>query len=100
MTELRQLPEAYVSVIKMKCRGLEVDLTMARVVGNNTVPETDTFLLKDDITKGHGSSVCPKPQRLSSSLPCVLHLVFVSPLIYISYITLHKRSEYQATIEI
>ena len=51
MTELRQLPEAYVSVIKMKCRGLEVDLTMARVVGNNTVPETDTFLLKDDITK-------------------------------------------------
>ena len=42
MTELRQLPEAYVPVIKMKCRGLEVDLTMTRVVGNNTVPESET----------------------------------------------------------
>ena len=51
MTELRQLPEAYVPVIKMKYRGLEVDLTMARVVGNNTVPENEAFLLKDDITK-------------------------------------------------
>ena len=51
VSELRQLPEAYVPVIKMKFRGLEVDLTMARVVNSSTVPEDETFLMKDSLTK-------------------------------------------------
>ena len=56
MTELRQLPEAYVPVIKMKYRGLEVDLTMARLVSSNTVPEDEAFLMKRD-DRGHGPQV-------------------------------------------
>ena len=51
MTELRQLPDAYVPVIKMKYRGLEVDLTMARVVSTNTIPEDETFLMKEEVTR-------------------------------------------------
>ena len=51
MTELRQLPDAYVPVIKMKYRGLEVDLTMARVVSTNTIPEDEAFLMKEEVTR-------------------------------------------------
>ena len=75
MTELRQLPEPYVPVIKMKYRGLEVDLTMARVVGNNTVPENETFLLKDDMTK----DMDPKCVRSLNGYRATCEILYLVP---------------------
>ena len=50
MTELRQLPQAFVPVIKMKYRGLEVDLTMARL-NSPTVPTDDAILMTEKEAK-------------------------------------------------
>ena len=50
MTELRQLPEAYVPVIKMNFSGVEVDLTMARVVTTTNIPDGEEFLSSDSLT--------------------------------------------------
>jgi len=50
VTELRQLPNAFVPVIKMKYRGVEVDLTLARVVCYDRIPEDEDFLLSSTIT--------------------------------------------------
>ena len=44
VTELRQLPFAYVPVIKMIYRGIEVDLTMSRLLASEEVPEDEEFL--------------------------------------------------------
>jgi len=41
VAELRQLPWAYVPVIKMKYRGIEVDLTMSRLMGSQKIPEDE-----------------------------------------------------------
>ena len=51
MSQLRQLPAAYVPVIKMNYRGVEVDLTMARVVTANTITSKETFLMTEDVTR-------------------------------------------------
>merc|ERR1719508_731742 len=51
VTELRQLPWAYVPVIKMVYRGIEVDLTMARLMGSEKIPEDEQFLQNPMITK-------------------------------------------------
>jgi len=50
VTELRQLPSAYVPVIKMKYRGIEVDLTMARIVCYDKIPNEEEFLLNPTVT--------------------------------------------------
>merc|ERR1719508_190019 len=51
VTELRQLPWAFVPVIKMVYRGIEVDLTMARLMGSEKIPEDEKFLQNPMITK-------------------------------------------------
>jgi len=51
VTELRQLPLAYVPVIKMSYRGIEVDLTMSRLMASEKVPEDEDFLRDSIITK-------------------------------------------------
>jgi len=51
VTELRQLPLAYVPVIKMCYRGIEVDLTMSRLMASDKVPEDEDFLRDSNITK-------------------------------------------------
>merc|ERR1719357_1253457 len=44
VTELRQLPWAYVPVIKLKYLGIEVDLTMARFMPTDKIPEEQDLL--------------------------------------------------------
>lgn len=51
VTELRQLPMAYVPVIKMKYRGVDVDLTMSRLMALYKVSEDESFLQDPLITK-------------------------------------------------
>jgi len=51
VTELRQLPAAYVPVIKLKYRGVEVDLTVARLVSFTSVPEDEEFLMTENVTQ-------------------------------------------------
>ena len=51
VTDLRQLPYAYVPVIKMSYRGIEVDLTMSRLIASEKVPEDEEFLRASFITK-------------------------------------------------
>ena len=50
VTELRQLAWAYVPVIKMKFRGVEIDLTMARLMMTK-IPEDEEMLQTPQITK-------------------------------------------------
>jgi len=50
VTELRQLPWTYVPVIKMQYRGIEVDLTMSRLMASEKVPEDEEFLRDPRIT--------------------------------------------------
>jgi len=50
VTELRQLPWTYVPVIKMQYRGIEVDLTMSRLMASEKVPEDENFLRDPRIT--------------------------------------------------
>jgi len=50
VTELRKLPWIFVPVIKMKYRGMEVDLTMARLMYEK-IPEDEEFLQNQLITK-------------------------------------------------
>lgn len=50
VTELRQLSIAYVPVIKMKYRGIDVDLTLARIVCYDKIPNDENFLLNPNIT--------------------------------------------------
>ena len=50
MSDLRQLSSAFVPVIKMKYRGVEVDLTMARVSCYDRIPEEEEFLMSQSIT--------------------------------------------------
>ena len=50
VTELRQLPWTYVPVIKMQYRGIEVDLTMSRLMVSEKVPEDEDFLRDPRIT--------------------------------------------------
>lgn len=52
VTELRQLPWTYVPVIKMQYRGIEVDLTMSRLMASEKVPEDEEFLRDPSITSG------------------------------------------------
>ena len=49
---MRQLPLTLVPVIKFRYRGVEVDLTMARVTNAATIPETEEFLLSEKVTQG------------------------------------------------
>merc|ERR1719508_422184 len=50
VTELRKLPWVFVPVIKMKYRGMEVDLTMARLIYEK-ISEDNEFLQNQLITK-------------------------------------------------
>jgi len=52
VTELRKLPSAFVPVIKMKYRGMEVDLTMSRLMASEKVPEEEEILRDPHITTG------------------------------------------------
>merc|ERR1712142_923039 len=52
VSELRQLPWTYVPVIKMQYRGIEVDLTMSRLMASEKVPEDEEFLRDPSITSG------------------------------------------------
>jgi len=45
ITELRKLPAAFVPVIKMRYRGIDVDLTMSRLMASDKVPEEEELLL-------------------------------------------------------
>jgi len=51
VSELRQLPWAFVPVIKMKYRGIEVDLTMARLMGSEVIPEDEEIFRTPMLTK-------------------------------------------------
>jgi poly(A) polymerase len=51
VSELRQLPWAFVPVIKMKYRGIEVDLTMARLVGLGIIPEDEEIFRTPLVTR-------------------------------------------------
>merc|ERR1719369_62253 len=50
VAKLRKLVSAFVPVIKMTYCGIEVDMTMSRLVGFDTVPEDEHFLFCDQIT--------------------------------------------------
>ena len=50
MSELRKLPSAYVPVIKMRYRGIEVDLTMARIVCYDRISNEEEFLVNSSVT--------------------------------------------------
>ena len=74
VTDLRALPKAFVPVIKFQYREVEVDLTVARMVGHESIPTEDAFLSMD-AAMGELDPRCRRSLTGYRGTAALLHLV-------------------------